>query len=308
MRRASGLVRVVVGIWVATSLGGAEPPRWKLEPGAEHYYTLAQTTTLDSTPEGGRTIHAEWRQEVDLRWIVGEAEGDSARVALLVDRVRAHVERDGLPPGGFDFDTAFDAAAAGDSHAARLGAVLKGLVGTRLEFRMTPRGEPRDVKFPRESSAAARGAAVLWEGAPASEDALWGLVATSIPFLPEGPAEPGAVWTRQSIAPMPALGSLVLDKTYTDRGPRPDRPEIRDVDVETRFSLRPMPGSLMETTLENQSGAGSFAFDVRRGLVESGRLEDALTIRFGCSEGCRVVQESSTRLSLKLLPDPMPSP
>ena len=173
---------------------------------------------------------------------------------------------------------------------------------------MTPRGEPRDVKFPRESSDAPRGPAAFWDGAPASEDALWGLIATSIPFLPEGPSEAGTVWTRQSIAPMPNLGSLVLDKTYTDRGPRPNRPDIHDVDVETRFSLRPTPGRLMETTIEKQSGAGAFAFDVRRGLVESGRLEDALTIRFRCSEGCQVVQKSSTRLELKLLPDPAPSP
>ncbi|OJW05477.1 MAG: hypothetical protein BGO49_01900 [Planctomycetales bacterium 71-10] len=302
--RAVALIGVLFAAGAGTADDGLEPLRWKLDPGREYRYTLSQATVLDSTPEGGGPIHSERRQEVDFRWVVGEAREDCAEVALVVDRLRVHVAREGLP-GGFDFDTATDDAAPGDPHSARVAALLKGLVGSRITFRLTPRGEVRDVRLPDELSAALRRPDASGEGVLASEEGVRNLIAVSVPFLPEGPSGPGTMWTRQVAAPMPTVGSLILDKTYTDRGPRADRPQVHDVDVETRFSLQPMPGSTVAMKLEKQSGAGSFAFDARRGLVESGRLEDSLTIRF-TADGRSVVQTASAKLGLKLEARPAP--
>lgn len=311
MKRAThataGTTRAValIGFLFAAGVAeGAEPLRWKLDPGREYRYSLSQATVLDSTPEGGSAIHSERRQVVDFRWVVGEVREDCAEIALVVDRLRVHVTRDGLPEG-FSFDTATDDATPGDPYSARAAAILKGLVGARITFRLPPRGEVRDLKLPDELSAALRRPEASGEGVLASEEGVRNLIAVSVPFLPEGPSGPGTTWTRQVSAPMPTVGSLIFDKTYTDRGPRADRPEVHDVDVETRFSLQPMPGSTVAMKLEKQSGAGSFAFDARRGLVESGSLEDSLTIRF-TAEGRSVVQTASAKLSLKL--EPLPAP
>lgn len=305
---AAPLAVALIGVLFASGSpaadDGPEPLRWKLIPGREYRYALAQATVLDSTPEGGRPLHSERRQEVDFRWVVGEVGEEAAEVALVVDRIRVHVARDGLP-GGLDFDTASDAAAPDDPYAARVAALLKGLVGARITFRLTPRGEVRDVRLPDALSAALRRPDASGEGVLASEEGVRNLIAVSVPFLPEGPSGPGTTWARQVAAPMSTVGSLILDKTYTDRGPRPDRPEVHDVDVGTRFSIQPMPGSNVAMKLEKQSGSGSFAFDARRGMVESGRLEDSLTIRFS-AEGRSVEQTASARLDLKFEAAPAP--
>lgn len=290
----------------ALAADGPELLRWKLEPGREVRYILSQETIFDSTPEGAGKVHSERRQEVDLRWVVGEVAEGAADVDLVVDRLRARESRDGLP-AEFAYDTAAESPPAGDVHAARMVAMLKAVAGARISFHLTPRGEVHDVRLPDELAASLRRPDATGGVAMGSEEAVRNLIVPAMPFLPEGPSGSGTTWTRQLSAPMPMLGSLILDKTYTDRGPRAGRPEIHDVDVETRFTLRPMPGSTVKTELVTQSGVGSFAFDARRGLVESARLEDSLTLRLS-ADGRKVEQSVSTRLELKLAPAAAPAP
>ncbi len=314
MQRAAsataGTTRVVA--WIALLSAGlpsvfAQGPvslRWTLEPGREVRYTLSQETILGSTPEGGRKVQSRCHQEVDLRWVVGEVADGAAEVTLTIDRIRARESRDGLT-NEFTFDTAVDAVPAGDPHDVRMAAMLRAVAGSRTTFRLTPRGEIQDVRLADELATSFRRPEAIGDVGPGSEEAVRNLIVLAAPFLPEGPSGSGTIWTRQVATPMPMLGSLVLDKTYTDRGSRPDRPEVHDVDVETRFSLRPMPGSTIEAKLMEQSGVGSFAFDTRRGLVESGRLEDSLAIRY-TAEGRIVDQAATTRIEVKLVGDPTP--
>ena len=300
--RAVALIATLAMLAVgrASADDGPGPLRWKLEAGRELAYTLTQETAHESKPEGAPPVRSHRRQEVDLRWIVESVGRDAAEVALVVERIRIRVTRDGLS-GEFAFDTAVDDVPAGDPYASRLAALLEAVVGARVAFSLTPRGEVRDVKMPDEMLAALRRVGAAEAAAVTSEEGVRNLIVQAVPALPDGPSGPGTTWTRQAAAPMPLVGSLILDKVYTDRGPRPGRPEVHDVDFETRFTLRQTPGSALEAEILGQSGGGSFAFDASRGLIESGRLEDSITARFE-ADGRKVEQSITTRLRWELKP------
>ncbi|MDG3007133.1 hypothetical protein [Paludisphaera mucosa] len=287
---------------LAATAAAGEPValRWKLEPGQVVRYTLEQTTTLESKPEGGRGVHTERRQAVDFHWTVASAAADAADLKLAIDRVRVRIVGDGLP-SPFEFDTAADGPRRDGPFTARLVDLLKGLAGSEVAFRMSARGEVGEVKLSEPLQTLIRQAGAIGGAAVFSEEGIRNLIIQAVPYLPEAPVETGATWSRQVAAPMPMLGALIIDKTYTDRGPRPDEAGVHDVAVDTRFTVQQAPEAALEVKLLKHSGSGAFAFDARRGLVESGRLDDALTMAFS-AQGQRVEQTTTARIELKLVP------
>lgn len=313
-RRSTALVLLLTLLATATKALAADPValRWRLEAGKVLHYALEQVVTRDSRPEGGRGVHTERRQEVRFHWTVGKVEGDVAEVTLAIDRVYVRIEADGRPVD-FEYDTAKGVIHDDGPYSARLVELLRGLPGSEVSFRLSARGEISDVKPSPELLAAIRQAGALGGASLFSEEGLRNLIVQTAPLLPDAPVEPGATWSRQVVAPMPMLGALVVDRTYADRGPRGDAPDVHDVEVETRFSLRPMPEAALEMKLMGQSGKGTFAFDARAGLLLSGKAEEAMTLGITAG-GQRVEQAATTRLEVKLVPspaapaDPAPAP
>lgn len=274
--------------------------RWLFEPGKVLSYELQQVVSYGSRPEGGRGVHTERRQDVDFHWTIGKVEADAAEVTLTIDRVHVKVQGDGRPIA-FEFDTAKGTIHEDGPYSARLVELLRALPGSEVSFRVSTRGEISDLKPTPALQAAVRQAGTLGGALLFSEEGIRNLIIQTSPLLPDAAVEPGATWTRQVTAPMPMLGAMVLDRNYTERGPRADAPDVHDVDVDSRCSLRPTPEAALEMKLLRQAGKGTFAFDVRAGLLLSGRLEESMTLSITAG-GQSVEQSAETRLELKYVP------
>ncbi|WP_165247552.1 hypothetical protein [Paludisphaera soli] len=307
---ALGLLIAAATATATATATAAEPValRWRLEPGRVFRYAMVQETRFESKPDGGRGVRLDRRQQVDFRWTVGQVADGVAELTMDIERLRVRIDGEG-PTAGFAFDSAADDPRPGGPFGDRLAALLKELAGSEIAFRMDARGEASDVRLPDPLRARIREAGDAGSAA-FSEEGARNLILQALPLLPEGPVEPGAAWTRQTAAAMPRLGAIVLDKTYTLRGPRPDRPALREVDVETRVTLRPAPEADLEMRLIRQQGSGSFDFDTALGLVASYHLEDALTTEYS-AHGQRVEQTLAGRIDVALAPPadaPCPDP
>lgn len=285
---------------LAATVGDPVTLRWGLEPGRVLHYVMVQESSHVWRPDGGRAARVERRQQVDFRWIVVKVDDSIADMTLIVDRIRLRLDCEGSPPA-FEFDTASDPARKQGPFAERLAALLHGLAGAKIDFRMDARGEILDVKIPEPARSLIHQAGQTAAAAAISEEGVRNLIVQAHPLLPEGPVEPGATWSRQATAAMPMLGALVLDKTYTYRGPQADRPARHEVVVDTRITLRPTPEALMEAKILKQSGSGRFSFDADRGVVASYHLEDDLTMAFS-AQGQRIEQVIASRIEVTLVP------
>jgi len=304
LRAAALALALLAAAAPAADAGEPVAMRWRLAPGRVLRYSLDQRTVHESRPEGGRPLRVERRQRLDFRLSVSRVDegGAAADLALVVDRARVEIDGAGAPVD-FAFDTnAPDAPVEEGPFAARLVALLNGLVGAEIDLRMDDRGEVSDVRIPEPLLGLIRRAGEQGAAVAFSEEGVRNLALQAFPLLPPGPVEPGASWTRQATAPMPTLGAMALDKTYTYRGPRPGSPRLLQVDVDTRLSLRPAPEATLEMKLLRQSATGSFTFDAGAGVVAEHHLEDDLAASFTAG-GPAVERSLSSRIDVVLAPE-----
>ena len=274
----------------------ADNLRWKFRPGEVVRYTMVQETSLEERLEG-QEAKTSLSQTVDLHWSVKSVLPDGvADMTQTIDRVRTKIQGPGQT---FEFDS--DSGKPPEGPAAQvLGPMLKSLVGAEFSFRMNGRGELSEIKVPqklleslRQAGPAAAASSMF------SEEGMKNLISQSNLTLPDSSLEPGKSWTQQSKVPFPMIGTMVLDKTYTYKGPDPKDPALRQITLETKIMLEPAADSNVAVKIKSQEGKGDFSFDVEAGRIVASRVNDK--VQMSLSSMGRELERTTNTLSTMTL-------
>ena len=280
---------------------GAETLRWKFKPGETLRYTMVQETT-QGMKAMGQDFKTSLNQTVDLHWSVKNVGGDGlAELSQTIDRVRTKVEG---PGNTFEFDSQAGKEPQGQI-ASLLTPMLKALVGAEFTFKMNGRGELSEIKVPqklldslRQSGPAAN------TGGMFSEEGMKNLISQSSLTLAEEPLEKGKSWTQQAKVPVPMLGTMLLNKTYTFDGPSKEA-GVDLILLDTKVTLEPAADSNIAVKITAQKGTGEFTFDPQAGRVISSQVNDHLKMSLSVM-GQELEQSTDTVTSMTLAKDGSP--
>jgi len=277
------------------------PLRWRFKPGEVVHYVMTQETSNASRPEGGQAMTNTMSQTVDLRWKVESVSPEGvAKLTQTIDRVRAKIANQDQP-APFMFDSQGAPADETDPFAARVVPLLKALAGAEFHFSMTPQGEIDDVAISDKLREALLKANPAAGESAVSPEALKGLIAQATLVLPREGAAAGKSWTRETKVPLPAVGEMVMTKTFTDQGPESAGSPIHKIDLKTEVSHQSAEGSPLEMKISGQKGTGLYKFDAQAGRVVSARVEDSMTMSLSAG-GRRIEQTTSNTITTELAP------
>jgi hypothetical protein len=252
---------------------GAETLRWKFKAGETLRYTMVQQTSQGMKAQG-QEFKTSLNQMVDLHWNVKSVASDGvADMTQTIDRVRTKIEG---PGNTFEFDSDAEKAPEGQI-ASLLVPLLKSLVHAEFSFKMNGRGELSEIKVPQKLLDSLRQAGpAAAAGGMFSEEGMKNLISQSSLSLPEGSLDKGKNWTQQSKVPVPPIGTMIMDKTYTFQGPEAKDPGLMQITLDTKVTLEPAADANVAVKIKSQEGKGEFSFDPRAGRVVSSRVNDKL--------------------------------
>lgn len=297
---------VVLGVLVLAGSGashaGAATLRWKFQPGETLHYVMDQKT-ITSVKGGPQDVKSTMSQTIDMDWTVKEVGADGlASLTQTITRVRTKIES-GF--GAFEFDSK-EAKDPEGPVAVSLVPLLRALVGAEFSFKMNPHGELTDVKVPAQVVDALKKTGSVGGGAGMfSEEGMKNMVTESSLALPKEDLAKGKGWTRQTKIPMPPIGTMTLDKTYSYQGPEPkDGKELERIDLVTKVDIQLAPGNNIEMKIQSQDGKGSFFFDNTTGRVADSSVTEKLEMQFKLKLGDQekeVLQGNETSTTMKLV-------
>jgi len=303
-----GRMRIVLWLWaLAAILGvaapqpthGAETLRWKFKSGETLRYTMVQETK-QGMKAMGQDLKTSLNQTVDLHWSVKNVASDGvAELSQTIDRIRTKVEG---PGSSFEFDSQAGKDPEGQI-ASLLTPMLKALVGAEFTFKMNGRGELSEIKVPPKLIESLRQAGpAASAGGMFSEEGMRNLISQSSLTLAEEPLEKGKSWTQKAKVPVPMLGTMVMDKTYTFGGPSSKEAGLLEILLDTKVSVEPAADSNIAVKITAQKGTGEFAFDPQAGRVVSSRVNDRLQMSLSVM-GQELEQTTDTVTSMNLAKD-----
>jgi Family of unknown function (DUF6263) len=248
---------------------GQEALRWKFRDGDVLKYTTEQTTVM-TVKIMGKERKQKRAVITTYTWTVkGVSETGDADIMQRIERLAMKVD---APPY---LPLEYDSGASNNSIPEPFEPVvrqLKAALGAEFSFKMKPTGEIVDIKIPEPTLKKLR------EGLPDdqgerdafSEQSLKDMVSqTSPPAFPQGPLEPGKSWSsKPNRVPLPT-GTLVLDRSFTFRGPDPQNPKLMIIAMEGKVALEPSGDA--NTKIRAQEGKGSLTFDSESGRLVSSR-------------------------------------
>ena len=299
LQTAAWMLVAALGAGGVQAAHGAQTLRWKFKPGETLRYTMVQETA-QGMKANGRDIKTSLNQTVDLHWSVKHVAGDGvAELSQTIDRVRTKIES---PDNSFEYDSQTGKEPDGPV-ASLLTPLLKVLVGAEFTFKMNGRGELSDIKVPQKLLDSLRQAGpAAATGSMFSEEGLKNLISQSSLTLAEGPLEKGKNWIQQAKIPVPMLGTMMLDKTYTFDGPAPEKPSLDRILLDTKVTLEPAADSNVAVKITSQKGTGEFLFDSQAGRVVSSRVNDKLQMSLSVM-GQALEQTTDTVTSMTLAKD-----
>jgi len=253
---------------------GAATLRWKFKAGDKLHYAMDQTT-VTQLKANGQDIKTTNKQTIDMTWAIDSVADDgTAEITQTIDRMRTKIDS---AFGAFEFDSKSDKAPEGPI-AAGVVPTLKLLVGATFKYKMTPRGELKDVRVPeglvkslKESSPAAAAAA----GGMFTEEGLKNMINESSLNLPEEDLTKGKSWTRPTKMPPSPIGVMTLDKTYTYEGLADGNEKLA---LNVVVKLEPAANPAIEVKIGEQKGEGTFLFDNNAGRVSSSKVTEKISV------------------------------
>jgi hypothetical protein len=292
-----GLLRATLAVLVCAAARpsfGADSLRWKFTPGETVKYTMVQETS-QGMKAMGQEFKTELNQTVDLHWSVKTVSSEGvAELTQVIDRVRTKVEGPGT---AFEFDSQAEKAPEGPI-ASVLTPLLKALVGAEFSFKMNARGELSDVKVPQKLIESLKNAGPAAGGGMFSEEGLKNLISQSSLSLPAEPLEPGKSWDQKSKLPMPMIGTMIMDKTYTFKGPS-GGDGLYQILLDTKVNLEPAADSNVAVKITAQEGKGEFSFDPGAGRVVKSRIDDRMEMSLSI-QGQNLEQVTKTKTTMEL--------
>jgi len=303
------LATLAAALWAAAvqPAFGAETLRWKFNPGETLRYTMVQEriqVTKPMAPElkTNQELKTSLNQTVtvNLHWSVKSVSSDGlAELSQTIDRVRTKVE---APGSSFEFDSDSGKVPEGPI-ADQLVPLLKAIVAAEFTFKMNGRGELSDIKVPQKLLDALRQAGpAATAGGMFSDEGLKNLISQSSLTLPEASLDRGKTWTQQTKVPVPMLGTMVMDKTYTFEGPDSKDAGLLQILLDNKVTLEPAADSNVAVKITSQEGKGQFSFDAQAGRVVSSRVDDRLQMSLSIM-GQELQQSTDTVTTMTLAKD-----
>ncbi|GAC1450875.1 MAG: hypothetical protein NVSMB9_35640 [Isosphaeraceae bacterium] len=295
LRRTLG-VAFALSVTLAGAPAEAAVPslKWKFKAGESLHYQMDQKTTTQMKTEG-QDIKTTLTQTIETTWSVQSVNPEgTAEMIQSIDRVKTKIES---PFGAIEYDSKADKAPQG-AIAAGVVPILKALVGSKFQYKISPQGELTDVKVPEGLVKA------LKEAGPAgaagsnmfSEEGLRNMIRESSLVFPA--SEIDKPWTRQSKLPLPPIGTMTLDKTYNYEGPSGNQEKIG---LKVNARLEAAPDSQFQVKLGPQEGKGNFSFDNKAGRVVQSDVSEMIEMLITFQDKT-VSQKTDTSTSMKLLP------
>ncbi|MGC8639074.1 MAG: DUF6263 family protein [Isosphaeraceae bacterium] len=280
----------------------AESLRWKLKAGESLRYTMVQEISQQmKLPD--RDLKQTTNLTVNLHWSVKSVASDGvAEMTQTIDRVRLKVD---APDTSFEFDSQNPKGPEGPI-ATQLTPLLKALVGVEFNVRMNPRGQFIEVKVPQKLVESLRqagppGAA----GGMLSEEGIKNLISQVSLTFPEEDLEKGKSWSSRSRFPIPKVGTLVMDRTFTYQGSDPKAADLRQVSLKSSVKLEPTGDSNEAVKITSHDGKGEFTFDPQAGRILSTRVNDLLRMTLSV-QGQDLEQTTETVTTMTLARDGQP--
>ena len=213
-----------LGVWLTVSLLAPAVSvaaqqvtlRWKYVAGSELVYRLVNHEEVTMPIMGGNTVN---EQTQTMRWSVSEvAPNGDATVTITTEHVQ--VEMSG-PTGNVSYDSRTDEAPT--MPEAQMFAALAGLSYTMV---IGPEGTVKSVQgmdqlidemmgvLPPEAMALGQGML----GEMFSEESITNMMQQSIQVFPQEPVGPGDSWQRSFSTPIPMIGGVTTNLTFTVDG------------------------------------------------------------------------------------------
>jgi hypothetical protein len=179
-------------------------------------------------------------------------------------------------------------------------------VGAEFSFKMSGRGELSEIKVPQKLLDSLRQAGPeAAAGGMFSEEGLKNLISQSSLTLPDSSLDQGKSWTQQSKVPVPMIGTMVLDKTYTYMGLQPNDPAQRHITLDTKITLEPAADANVAVKIKSQAAKGDFSFDAEAGRIVTSRVNDQLQMSLSVM-GQEFEQTTNTLTTMTLAKDGSP--
>jgi hypothetical protein len=248
---------------------GQEALRWKFRDGDVLKYTTEQTTVM-TVKIMGKERKQKRAVTTTYTWSVkGVSETGEADIMQRIERLAMKVDAPPYLPLEYDSGSSNNSIPEPFEPVVRQ---LKAAVGAEFSFKMKPTGEIVDIKIPEATLKKLRDGLPEDQGErdAFSEQSLKDMVSqTSPPAFPEGPLEPGKSWSsKPNRVPLPT-GTLILDRSFTFRGPDPQNPKLMIIAMEGKVALEPSGDA--NTKIRAQEGKGSLTFDSESGRLVSSR-------------------------------------
>lgn len=278
LRRLSALALIVtVGFASSSTAQEAKPLTWKFKEGETIRYKLVQKTE-NKMKAAGREGGSKVEQISDVRWDVKSVSAEGvAQMTQTIDRVQVTMETPGQP--AFKFDSSDGDAPQDGPLASQLAPMFKALAGFECSLTMNPQGKIDNVKIPKETIDALRGSALGQATNLFSEEGMKNMISQSSLVLPETAAAtmPGKSWTDQTKVPVPNLGNILTEKTYTVKGPDEKNPKLTLITLASKMSIEPNENAGVHLEITDQKNEGSFLFDADAGRIAESHVVSNMT-------------------------------
>jgi hypothetical protein len=226
--------------------------------------------TVSVAKAEGQESKSTLTQTVNSAWLVHSVAADgSAAMSQTIERLRLKIE---TPFAKFDFDSAEKkdpAAEKKDSEsqiAAQFMPILKAQVGAEFKYKINTLGELSEIQVPKALLAVLNppGAAGAGGGGMFSEEGLKDMIRESSLTFPAGDLAPGQSWKNSAKVAQGQGVTIVVDKTYTYRGRKPEGEEVA---LEVKVTPQVGPSAGVDIKITSQEGKGTFMFDAEKGRV-----------------------------------------
>jgi hypothetical protein len=300
---------VIVGSAGASAQGATL--RWKFKPGQKLYYVMDQRSVTLAILPGGEQMRTTLSQTIELTWTVKSVDpSGQAELTQTITRIRDQLE--GLV-GSYTYDSKEGGDPPGLIAAAKL-PVFKALLGAEIPFKMNPRGETVEVRFPEAlaKKLGELGPAAGAAGAMFTEDGMKEMISRSGLVLPEEDLAPGKSWTQQSRNASP-VGTLILVSTYRYEGPAQSAStNAVKIALEIKADIQPAEGDARDNAgalkIKSQKSEGTYTFDNVAGHVvgstQKESIEVAATVKVGLGATARemeITQSNDSTTTRKLV-------
>jgi hypothetical protein len=312
-----GMVAAVLAVVGPAARG--ETLRWKFQPGETLHYSMDQKTVTTARFPGGQENKTTLAQTIEMTWAVKGVDANGyAELTQTIGRIRDQVEGQ---VGSYVYDSKDGKEPDSLIAASRL-PLFKAMLGAPISFKMSPEGEPGDIRLPETLTKAltALGPAAAGAEALFSEEGLKEMISQAGLIFPKDDLAAGKSWTRQTKNVVPPLGTLVREATYRYDGPAADAgPEAVKIGLATRIEIVPeenaAPIALANPNangikIKSQKSQGSYTFDRGAGHLLDSTLTDLIevsaSIKVGLGTASRemeVSQSTETTTVRKLVKD-----